>query len=64
VLQSAAWFKNGQTRATFPVPRFRGPLDIAAMQPLMERELAGRAQITMLAATAHTGDAVESEAGG
>jgi hypothetical protein len=30
----------------------------------MERELAGRAQITMLAATSHTGDAAESEAGG
>jgi hypothetical protein len=30
----------------------------------MERELAGGAQITMLAAAAHTGNAAEPEAGG
>jgi hypothetical protein len=36
--------------------------DIASMQPLMEGELADRAQITMLAATGHTGDTAESEA--
>ena len=36
---------------------FAARLDTASMQPLMERELAYRVQITMLAATARTGDA-------
>jgi hypothetical protein len=46
------WAKHAQR---FRCHAFATRFDMAAMQPLIERELAGRAQITMLAATAHTG---------
>ena len=54
----------GKHAQGFRCHAFAARFDIASMQPLMERELAGRAQITMPAAIAHTGDAVDSKAAG